>query len=49
MNIRMRLIVAVCPTLSLLAASTHAAPRPQTTGGKFEVSFPASAHAGAIT
>src|SRR5580704_6430110 len=37
-----------CAAIFLLA-SAHAAPVPGAAGGKFEVSFPASAHPGAIT
>ena len=49
MNMRMR--VMACAAVFLLAARASGAPVPQAAAGgpKFEVSFPASAHAGAIT
>jgi hypothetical protein len=49
MRIKVRAVLAgaACAAFFLLAASGQAAP--QMAGGKFEVSFPASAHAGAIT
>ena len=49
LNVRMSVSGMTCGAILLLAPSLHAAPLPQTTGGRFEVSFPASAHAGAIT
>jgi Putative esterase len=49
MNIGMRVVGLMCGAVVLHAASTHAAPVPQAAGGKFEVSFPAPAHAGTIT
>jgi hypothetical protein len=51
MNMRMRMNGMACSAVFLLAvgASANAAPAPQAAGTKFEVSFPASAHAGAIT
>jgi Putative esterase len=39
----------MCAAAFLLSARAMAAPLPQAAGGKFEVSFPAAAHAGAIT
>jgi hypothetical protein len=39
----------MCATAFLLSARAMAAPLPQAASGKFEVSFPAAAHAGAIT
>ena len=38
-----------CAAVFLLAAHRKAAPSPEAAGTKFEVSFPESAHAGAIT
>jgi len=49
MNMRMRMSGMACAAVFLLAAHANAAPLPQAVGGKFEVSFPASAHTGAIT
>jgi len=43
------LVAAVSVSVLLLGAGVSAAPLPQGTGEKFEASFPASAHAGAIT
>jgi hypothetical protein len=50
-NMRMRLSALACAAIYLLAvgAGAKAAALPQAGGGKFEVSFPASAHAGTIT
>jgi len=49
LSIGMRVIGMLCGAVVLHAASTQAAPVPQAAGGKFEVSFPGSAHAGSIT
>ena len=49
MNMRMRMSGMACAAVFLLAARANAAPLPQAVGGKFGVSFPASAHTGAIT
>ena len=48
-NIRIRVSALTCASFFWLVASVGAAPAPQAAGEKFEVSFPASAHAGAIT
>jgi Putative esterase len=48
-NARSTIGGAVSTTIFLLAASTQAAPAQQAARGKFEVSFPVAAHAGAIT
>jgi hypothetical protein len=45
----MRASGMACAAVFLLAAHRKAAPSPEAAGTKFEVSFPASAHAGAIT
>ncbi len=47
--LRVILVGAICATICLLARSIGAAPTPQAVGTKFEVSFPTSVHAGAIT
>src|SRR5580704_12332027 len=51
MRLRMRMVSrgVMCATAFLLSARAMAAPLPQAASGKFEVSFPAAAHAGAIT
>ena len=49
LNIRMSVTGTVCAAVFLLAAGANAAASPQAAGTKFEVLFPAAAHAGAIT
>jgi hypothetical protein len=49
LNLRHIWLGTICAATFLLASNAHAAPLPQSAGGKFEVSFPAAAHAGAIT
>jgi hypothetical protein len=49
LNLRMRVSGMACAAVFLLAARAKAAPSPQAAGAKFEVSFPASVRAGAIT
>src|SRR5579864_2633141 len=49
MRMRMRMSGMACAAVFLLARGANAAPVPQAAGGKFEVSFPASVHAGSIT
>src|SRR5205809_7876645 len=47
--VRRHLVGLASATIFSLAANVQAAPAPQSAGEKFEVSFPASAHAGPIT
>jgi Transposase IS116/IS110/IS902 family len=47
--VRRHLVALVAATIFSLAASMQAAPAPQSAGEEFEVSFPASAHAGPVT
>ena len=49
LKMRMGLSGMLCATFTLLGACANAAPLPQAADTKFEVSFPASVHAGAIT
>src|SRR5580658_9165062 len=49
LNRRMRASGMACAAFFLLAAHRKAAPSPEAAGTKFEVSVPASVHAGAIT
>jgi Putative esterase len=51
MRLHMRMVLSggMCAAAFLLSARAIAAPLPQTASGKFEVSFPAAAHGGAIT
>jgi len=49
MKMNMRINRVACAGTFLLAASANAAPLPQAGGGKFEVSFPGSVHAGTLT
>jgi len=49
LKMRMGLSGMLCATFTLLAACANAAPLPPAADTKFEVSFPASVHAGAIT
>src|ERR1700688_2498968 len=49
LNMRMSVSGMACAAGFLLAARANAAPWPQAAGTKFEVSFPGSAHPGAIT
>jgi Putative esterase len=48
-NLKNILSGVVCAAIFTFAGRAKAAPVPQSTADKFEVSFPASAHAGAIT
>ena len=49
LRVRIGFGVVVCAIIFASALSVHAAPTPQTGATKFEVSFPAAAHADAIT
>jgi hypothetical protein len=49
MRLNMRMRVMACAAVFLMTARAKAAPPPEAAGTKFEVSFPASARAGAIT
>lgn len=49
LNLRPVLSAAACVTAFCLPVRVQAAPVPQGAGPKFEVSFPASAHAGTVT